>query len=1026
MLTVTNDLSSFSLAAGEPFVLEVQLLDSAGRGIDINDEAMFLTFYSSANRAIVRDYAGQPAQYEGTRYSDDTGEFFRWAFDGRFSEGMYKQNGVRVELAQRLLLGRKILSTGALSVIPSAATVPSLDGELISDFAIRVTIKAAMLLGGAPSFTLQALPFLGAITPPTPAPAFTSAPSIDGTIRVGQPLSDLTYIDGIVTNGVITTRVILLDGAAKAASYVLVDADVNKTVAYRNVATGLGPAATATSGSVPVQAAVVTPVPGSLQRLSVADTPHFGASVNSTLAGATDGSTLKIISDLSAFDQYGGVTINSAARTIAGTVNKRSYLIRETLGSVSRDTLIFAPESAPRTMKLGMNVAGLNYYTPNNMFIDHMKCADMSRPPLTMDANGMPLSLKPGDFGGFEAAYKVPMPDGRITPVKFRVITDGDMDMSVIGFTEGGYDGPGYGNRALIKEGADWVFTHDAAGAGKVTVYLKITALRSAPTYMALVRDDEAALYRAGKICRPGFAADMAGFTHIRWLNQSDANMTDPCPTPVGYITYASQDGTPRCVPLQRQVDICIELGIGGWFHEHIKVSDAEAIARQPQYDRMIAAGLIVKKELSNEIWNGQFAQNAYGAQRAAALGYVEGSPPDYNSYEGGPWFNGYRTAQLAALDRGKGYRWCIGCQPANPSQQSRVFQGFAVAGGVLTDLKIWTCANYMTGSINTSDGISTAQFNAQLQMVADNNVDAAIDNVVNFATGSVSANLSVYQAAKATANAKGLALEMYEGTSGHLNSAGQGGVIGYTGYDAFLFRLPDSIPYGGAVTQNLEVTQQAGCTCATVFDYDSIPANSIFGRFGIKGTAGFAPLRAWLAAGGAADAEETPAPTPTPTPTGKRYMQIVVNGNADNPNTPPQKEVILAGIRGQLDDGSYVLPQLVSNLAGTATYPALYDGNNSTDANAGNAGTVTLLVDWGVSRKVRAIELTNSLAVAGQAPGDFEILYGSPNEMPVSVYRTVSPYNNPPNPNNGYYNPPTFNGSYPARSILLTLIYPT
>ena len=168
MLTVTNDLSSFSLAAGEPFVLEVQLLDSAGRGIDINDEAMFLTFYSSASRAIVLDYTSEPAQYEGTRYSDDTGEFFRWAFDGRFSEAMYKQPGVRVELAQRLLLGRKILSTGALSVIPSAATVPSLDGELISDFAIRVTIKAAMLLGGPPTFTIQVLPFLGSITPPTP------------------------------------------------------------------------------------------------------------------------------------------------------------------------------------------------------------------------------------------------------------------------------------------------------------------------------------------------------------------------------------------------------------------------------------------------------------------------------------------------------------------------------------------------------------------------------------------------------------------------------------------------------------------------------------------------------------------------------------------------------------------------------------------------------------------------------------------------------------------------------------------
>jgi hypothetical protein len=168
MLTVNNNLSSYTLAAGEPFVMEVQLLDSAGRGIDINDEAMFLTFYSANTRVILTDYTGQSSQYEGERFSDTTGEFFRWAFDGRFSEGMYLKTGVRVELARRLKNGRKILATGVLAVVTSALSVPSLTGEVIADTAIRVTIKAGPTLGAPDQLSVTVVPFDGDMTLPNP------------------------------------------------------------------------------------------------------------------------------------------------------------------------------------------------------------------------------------------------------------------------------------------------------------------------------------------------------------------------------------------------------------------------------------------------------------------------------------------------------------------------------------------------------------------------------------------------------------------------------------------------------------------------------------------------------------------------------------------------------------------------------------------------------------------------------------------------------------------------------------------
>jgi hypothetical protein len=204
MLLVGKDLASYTLAAGEPFVLEVQLLDSAGRGIDLDDQAMVLTFYTAGTRALVTDFAGAPSQYEGERLSDTTGEYFRWAFDGRWSEAMLSKPGLRVELAQRLFYGRSIISMGTLSVINSSAVVPSLPGGSIALTAVRVSIKANATLGGAPQITQTVILYDGPSVP-IPAPVFTTPSSIasDGTPQVGELL---TGIDGVATNAASYTR----------------------------------------------------------------------------------------------------------------------------------------------------------------------------------------------------------------------------------------------------------------------------------------------------------------------------------------------------------------------------------------------------------------------------------------------------------------------------------------------------------------------------------------------------------------------------------------------------------------------------------------------------------------------------------------------------------------------------------------------------------------------------------------------------------------------------------------------------
>lgn len=90
---------------------------------------------------------------------------------------------------------------------------------------------------------------------PTPLPSFTTQPSITGTPTVGQPLSSLTFNDGTVSNGTVSSRAYLLAGVSKALSYVLLSGDVGAALTYQATATGAGGSTTATSAPVAVAAA---------------------------------------------------------------------------------------------------------------------------------------------------------------------------------------------------------------------------------------------------------------------------------------------------------------------------------------------------------------------------------------------------------------------------------------------------------------------------------------------------------------------------------------------------------------------------------------------------------------------------------------------------------------------------------------------------------------------------------------------------------------------------------------------------
>ena len=162
MLTVDKTLSTYKLAAGEPFLLDVQLVDANDAVLSLDGRAYVLTIYTGDRRVV--------DAIDGEHEADASGAFLRFARDGSFSEFLSAKVGLRIELAERYHNGRNVIATGGLTIAPSAAIVASYDNAPIGYLATRARVKIAngkaeadvslvpfVALPTAPSVTLKAL-----------------------------------------------------------------------------------------------------------------------------------------------------------------------------------------------------------------------------------------------------------------------------------------------------------------------------------------------------------------------------------------------------------------------------------------------------------------------------------------------------------------------------------------------------------------------------------------------------------------------------------------------------------------------------------------------------------------------------------------------------------------------------------------------------------------------------------------------------------------------------------------------------
>ena len=181
MLTVSDDLSAFVLAEGEPFVLALRFRDADGAAVPLAGRAFILSFHD-ADRMI-------HAAIDGEIATDAEGDHVRFVRDGRLSASLLGWP-LTAELAERYRHGRDVIAHGPLTILPSAGDVATLDTAPIAAQGVRVTIRAGAE-GHAPVFTQTRMAF---DAPPVPMLAALSLPAATWTVglAVDLPISRKT------------------------------------------------------------------------------------------------------------------------------------------------------------------------------------------------------------------------------------------------------------------------------------------------------------------------------------------------------------------------------------------------------------------------------------------------------------------------------------------------------------------------------------------------------------------------------------------------------------------------------------------------------------------------------------------------------------------------------------------------------------------------------------------------------------------------------------------------------------------
>jgi hypothetical protein len=267
-----------------------------------------------------------------------------------------------------------------------------------------------------------------------------------------------------------------------------------------------------------------------------------------------------------------------------------------------------------RSRYVGMNLAGIAYYSSEFPFADMMKSGMgwVSReddgtwgkafPSLTAD--GYPAALAPGQH----ALNAVAWTGSHFAPGRYVVLWDGDGSISFP-----------LSNVTVADSAPNRIAIDVVDTSGSLWVAIDRTSATNPVRNLRFLWPGTEATY-VGEPFNPVFLAKVAPFSLLRYMDWGATNGSPVVEwadrSHVGDVTYA----TPAGVPIEVMIDLANTLHVDPWFCvPHQASDDYVRQFAQLLHDRLDPA-LHPHIEYSNEVWNTGFPQGVWANARSQAL----------------------------------------------------------------------------------------------------------------------------------------------------------------------------------------------------------------------------------------------------------------------------------------------------------------------------------------------------------------------------------------------------------------------
>lgn len=318
----------------------------------------------------------------------------------------------------------------------------------------------------------------------------------------------------------------------------------------------------------------------------------------------------------------------------------------------------YASTNSNATSPLGINVAAVRYWTPEQPFLNIFSTADMwithstawetnEEKYLNLDADGWPITL---------TAVNDPNPQN-FTSVGVLLLRD--LPNTPNGYYPAGQYVVLYDGQGTLGYGMDAVLVSRAAGKDTINVVTPSTAgieLRVVATdprhtgnyirNIRVVKAENLKALVAGQIFDPRFINLMKNFRAVRfmdWLSTNGNTLSSWSGRPSLSSAFW---GTPNGVPIEVAVALANTISADAWLNTPAMADDDYIVQMARLVHRQIGSSQKVYVELSNEVWNGVFPQYRYAiAQGHAKFPAGLGSDYAYNRN----WY-GMRVGQMCDI----------------------------------------------------------------------------------------------------------------------------------------------------------------------------------------------------------------------------------------------------------------------------------------------------------------------------------------------------------------------------------------